>query len=110
MGHVGFGFAAGCEAVTMPRRQQPDYSPGYARFGLARSDLLGQGRIKGIALTCEKPLRRGIATASHPGAKPKRHQRRTFRARLRSECASDKDRTAAVQTEKISGHGDSGKA
>jgi hypothetical protein len=26
MGHVGFGFAAGCEAVAMPRRQQPDYS------------------------------------------------------------------------------------
>ncbi len=30
MGHLGFGFAGGCEAVAMPRRQQPDYSQGYA--------------------------------------------------------------------------------
>ena len=30
MGHVRFGFAAGCEAVAMPRRQQPEYSWGYA--------------------------------------------------------------------------------
>ena len=30
MGHVRFGFAVGCEAVAMPRRQRPDYFPGYA--------------------------------------------------------------------------------
>jgi hypothetical protein len=30
IGHVRFGFAAGCEAVALPRRQPPDYFRGYA--------------------------------------------------------------------------------
>src|SRR5712692_8010446 len=42
MGHVRFGFAAGCEAVAMPRRQQPDYSRATPWSGLGPSDLLGQ--------------------------------------------------------------------
>ena len=32
---VGYGFAAGCEAVAPPRRNEPDYFRGYApRVGL----------------------------------------------------------------------------
>ena len=50
MGHVRCGFAAGCAAVAMPRRQQLDYSPGYAPgSGLAHRIYWAKGRTKGIA-------------------------------------------------------------
>src|SRR5688572_21976307 len=42
MDHVRFGLAAGCEAVAVPRRQQPDYSGLCPWFGLSPSDLLGR--------------------------------------------------------------------
>ena len=61
MSHVSFGFAAGCAAVAMPRRQQQDYFPGYALgSGLALRIYWAQGRTKGIAQKCK-----GTSTAGH---------------------------------------------
>jgi len=68
---VRFGFATGCEAVATPRRQQPDYFPGYALgSGLAPGIDWAKGRTKGIAQEHKALLRRGLAAASHPAAKP----------------------------------------
>ena len=57
----------------MPRRQQPDYSWGYALdSGLGLRIYRVKGRTKGIAQQLRGTLRRGIATAAHQAAKPKR--------------------------------------
>jgi len=46
---VGFGFAAGCEAVAMSRQHRPGLFPGYAPgSGCAPVDW-AEGRTKGIA-------------------------------------------------------------
>jgi len=42
MGQVRFGFAAGCEAVAMPRRQQQIIPGLFPWSGLSPSDLFGQ--------------------------------------------------------------------
>jgi len=72
MCYVNFGFAAGCEAVALPRRQQPDI-PGLCPWsGLDPSDLLGQRPHSGHSPKIYKGhLYGGKATASHPAAKPK---------------------------------------
>jgi transposase len=49
MGHLRFGFAAGCEAVATPRRTGqiiPGYAPG---SGLALRIYWAKGRTKGLA-------------------------------------------------------------
>jgi hypothetical protein len=53
--------------------------------GLSPSDLFGQRPHQGHSpKNVIGPSRRGIATASHRAAKPKPHQRGTFRAKLSS--------------------------
>jgi hypothetical protein len=42
MDHLSIGFAAGCEAVAMPRRQKPIIFGARPWSGLSPSDLLGQ--------------------------------------------------------------------
>src|SRR6185503_12462749 len=52
------------------------YAPG---FGLHPSDVLGQGPHEGHSPKVERrPLRQGIATASHQAAKPKRSCTSTY--------------------------------
>jgi hypothetical protein len=51
MMHIRFGFAAGCEAVAVPRRQRRDLCPGYALgsglFGqLVTGDRRAQSKLK----------------------------------------------------------------
>jgi hypothetical protein len=56
---VGFGFAAGCAAVAMPRRKTAGLFRGYALgSGLAQIDW-AKGRTKGIAQNCKGPLTAG---------------------------------------------------
>ena len=47
MGYVRFGFAAGCEAVAMPRRQQLDYFRATPVVRASPSDFVAEGRTKG---------------------------------------------------------------
>ena len=45
-----FGFAAGCEAVAVPRRRRPDLFPGYAPgSGFAPRVYWAKGRTRGRA-------------------------------------------------------------
>jgi len=76
MGHVRFGFAAGCEAVAMLRRQQPDYSRATPPDpGLALRIYWAKGRTKGIAQKWKRHLYGGAKPPpSHPAAKPRPHQ------------------------------------
>src|SRR5436190_24120921 len=84
MSHVRLGFAAGCEAVAMPRQQHPALFAGYAPGpGFALRILWAKGRTKGITQNVKGASGRGRATASHPAAKPMLHRSRTFRTRLR---------------------------
>src|SRR5688500_16833581 len=49
MRNVWYGFAAGCEALAMPRRQKPDSCPGYAPgLGFAH-EFRAKGRTRGRA-------------------------------------------------------------
>ena len=72
MGHARFGFAAGCEAVAMPRRTSSFVeNSGYA-LGAAFGPLIrGAEPEPGAKPELMRFLRRGIATASHPAAKPR---------------------------------------
>ena len=71
MGLSTLGFAARCEPVALPRRQQPDILGGYAPgAGLPSSDLLGQDHIKGIAQKVKRYIYGGAEPAAHPAAKP----------------------------------------
>jgi hypothetical protein len=63
---VGFGFAAGCEAVAPPRRA--------GRY-LNRAAHAGQALIpgvSGVALAMNKSVTAGHSHRPHPAAKPKR--------------------------------------
>ncbi len=80
--YVEFGFAAGCEAVALPRRHRPRSLSGYAPgLGVALT-VIGPKATKGIAQRCMATLRRGLATASDPAAKPSLTSPMTFGARL----------------------------
>ena len=84
MSHVRFGFAAGCEAVAMPRQQKDILFPGYAPgSGLALQIYWAKGHTRGKVQNVKASLRRGVAIASHPAAKPELHQGRTFMSKLK---------------------------
>ena len=64
----------------MPRRNRPDYSGLCPGFRASTAELMGQRPHQGHSPKVERqPLRRGIATASHPAAKPKRKWPMTLR-------------------------------
>ena len=57
MGHVRLGFAAGCEAVAMPRPQLSRFFPGYAPGpGFALRIYWARGRTKGTAQNAKRHL------------------------------------------------------
>jgi hypothetical protein len=86
MGHVRFGFAAGCEAVAVPRRIDAFMLGLCPRCGLWPNESEGLNPDQGQSPEFSGGCRRGIATASHPAAKPK----------LTVKCDTGKNQTEAA--------------
>jgi len=63
------------------------YAPG---SGFALQTYWAKGRPRGIAQTQKARLRRGIATAAHPGAKPNPTGLMTFEAKLSFDVTTKK--------------------